>query len=549
MGLAASQARFLGITLRKANCEYKSTQLAQERLQISNQLSDVSQEYANALNATRLVWNNEAVSGEYGMTYSLLMMPSAANDYDPYLITTKTGAVVLNSKFAAAAQAAGINMAGGSYRSESGRNAFVQALVGQGIVTDPTSVDIIKGEKLVYDSKAGLGATPRPADAYIVNLDSLINDTDLAKTTINWRAVFAPDTIGEDYNAEEDNFNTLSEADGGLDKYMLMNNSGTEFTNQGYVISDGLNYHAVSDPQNITIGDLLKRDYNFSRSGNSSDVTQSEFKKCVTSILTQIAEAFGYGASDTGLNIDEQSATALERAYNLTLNRFSNFVKPLQQGDCYLRKSATYQNNIVKSEGTTNAYVVSLSNMVSTFLTYYTQIVNSSAEYFVGGTNDVDRDGNPLTNFVTDNPYYNFMIAGDGAYDETQKITDFYNELYNNICERGYRVDDSVDQNDYLESTIKDGRYQMAALYSDGYFYQEKYNDINYLVEETDKDAIARAEAKYTQKKAELTFKEDEIDMKSKSMDAEIAELNTELESVKGIISKSIEKTFSMFQN
>ena len=38
MGLAASQARFLGITARKTSCEYKSTEIAQQKLEITNQL-------------------------------------------------------------------------------------------------------------------------------------------------------------------------------------------------------------------------------------------------------------------------------------------------------------------------------------------------------------------------------------------------------------------------------------------------------------------------------------------------------------------------------
>ena len=69
------------------------------------------------------------------------------------------------------------------------------------------------------------------------------------------------------------------------------------------------------------------------------------------------------------------------------------------------------------------------------------------------------------------------------------------------------------------------------------------------MVEETDRNAIAKAEADFTRKKAELTAKEDRIDIKTKKLDAEIAELTTELNSVQQIISKSIEKTFSLFSN
>jgi hypothetical protein len=64
-----------------------------------------------------------------------------------------------------------------------------------------------------------------------------------------------------------------------------------------------------------------------------------------------------------------------------------------------------------------------------------------------------------------------------------------------------------------------------------------------------DTDAVARAEADYQTKKAQITFKEDQIDVKTKKLDAEITELNTEINSVQNIISKNIEKTFTMFSN
>ena len=138
MGLATSQARFLCITARKADCEYKSTELAQQKLEITNQLSDISANYANAMNSTKLVWKNDLVENDYGLTYNLLMTPSAANDYNPYMVTTSSGAIVLNSEYAAAAKDSGISKAGG-ISSADGRDKFIAALVPNEIVTQDTA--------------------------------------------------------------------------------------------------------------------------------------------------------------------------------------------------------------------------------------------------------------------------------------------------------------------------------------------------------------------------------------------------------------------------
>ena len=167
---------------------------------------------------------------------------------------------------------------------------------------------------------------------------------------------------------------------------------------------------------------------------------------------------------------------------------------------------------------------------------------NSSA-YVVGKRVDTSA-------FVTDDRNYRYFAEAEGtATSQKEKLADFYDQLYNNLCEKGWREDASVQDNEYLENALKTGRYAMSSLHEDGYFYQTRYNETGYIVEETDSDAIARAEAEFTQKKAELTYKEDAIDMKSKKSDAEISSLSTEYDTVKQLISKSIEKTFQMFQN
>lgn len=152
MGLAASQARFLCITARKADCEYKSTELAQQKLEITNQLSDISTEYSNAMNATKLMWSNDAVDGDFSMSYGLLMTPSVANDYNPYMVTTASGAIVLNSEYAAAAKAAGISKAGG-IGSQDSRDKFIAALSYQGLITDTTSKAITRTDYEVDTDK------------------------------------------------------------------------------------------------------------------------------------------------------------------------------------------------------------------------------------------------------------------------------------------------------------------------------------------------------------------------------------------------------------
>ena len=57
MGLAASQARLLTITARKADCEFLSMSLSHQKLALARDMEHISSEYQNALNQTKLVYD------------------------------------------------------------------------------------------------------------------------------------------------------------------------------------------------------------------------------------------------------------------------------------------------------------------------------------------------------------------------------------------------------------------------------------------------------------------------------------------------------------
>lgn len=689
MGLAASQARFLCITARKADCEYKSTELAQQKLEITNQLSDISTEYSNAMNATKLVWSNDAVEGDFGVSYSLLMMPSAANDYNPYMITTSSGAIVLNSEYAAAAKAAGISKAGG-IGSQSQRDKFIQALVPGGMVTQETANAITKEDfvavknadnSISFDATqsvsgtngvdwnpgAGMGDTPlNKSNVSAMTLADIILSESIGQKQIDWAQLI----IGEDeissveYNEEKTRLSKILKTANGneisndvLDQLtrdlknkksekadmdptspeyadktneiasletlienakkimsgdykngVLLDDNGAETTvkvqdiytavkaqiqadydayeaksastvvpgdadNGGQaintegnslkpgkatysIVQNGVINHYKDEINQMTIGDILATDI-VVVSNRSTDSSLNDFKDRIVQLFDSIVKAFGYSTTEDltgqGLNVDDASSEALEFAYNMILKTYLS-TKDVQDigsrdSDKSMTENSAYQNahnyNRIGSLDDGEYYAVSLSNMLSSFLTYYENALSGSSSSYVVGKS-------PETSvYVTDNTGYYYIVQDDedAVTSTVNKSADFYDELYNNILEHGWREDAAIDDSEYLESAIKDGRYSMSSLNNDGYYYQTRYNDTGYIVEVSDTDAIARAEAEYTSKKAELTYKEDSIDLKTKNLDAEISSLTTEYDTVKSLISKSIEKTFTMFSS
>lgn len=698
MGLATAQARFLGITARKADCEYKSTEIAQQKLEITNQLSQVSADYSNALNSTKLVWQNDATNKITNVTYSMLMSPSALNDYNPYLITTPSGAIVLNSEYAAAAKAAGISKTGG-FGSQDSRDKFIASLVKGGIVTQETAAKITKTDYYVNDSgeieeipasnvdksgpvantqfvdwnaSAGMGAKPKDkGNTDIMDLSGLILSESIGQQKIDWTSMFVDSSKGEiseteydknikelndtlkkaqkadisnsekvDVNSQTDYNNQIEQLDkdiaaakeaGNENSYnekvreketLIKNNpikaakydldafknkysdtdkiikfdtisskfqtdksevkdstivpkySGSNSNNvTSYEVSDGITVikngninRYGSEIKDLTIGDLLSGNITIMIQNSNAEQSASAMSNLAKGILDSITKVFGYGQSTgTGLNVDDASAKALEYAYKMVVNTYlkpGNAIKnggkrsdtSMTDNNAYI--NATTYNRIGQNDNNTNTgslsdmlspfkntyTAISLSNMLSSFLTFYdNSLSGSDSNYVVGKSVETSA-------FVTDDSSYVYIGKSSGTtISQEEKLADFFDEIYNNICEHGWREDSTIDDEEYLESAIKDGRYSMSSLNNDGYYYQTRYNETGYIEEVTDDDAIARAEAEYQRMKSELTYKEDSMDLKSKKLDAEISTLSTEYETVQKLISKNIEKTFTMF--
>ena len=158
MGLAASQARLLTITSRKSDCEFQSMRYSHQKIALSRSMTDISNEYQNSLNKTKLVYDFYGNGDQTNpVTYGLLMTPSELNGYMPMLTTGSDGRVVLNSAYAAAARAAGIPQEGlGSLPSESMRNAFYDGLLGSQLINKNVA-DLCKS--VAYSQDIGMGAT------------------------------------------------------------------------------------------------------------------------------------------------------------------------------------------------------------------------------------------------------------------------------------------------------------------------------------------------------------------------------------------------------
>ena len=107
---------------------------------------------------------------------------------------------------------------------------------------------------------------------------------------------------------------------------------------------------------------------------------------------------------------------------------------------------------------------------------------------------------------------------------------------------------DTIKDDAWFEQQIKEGKLLLEYFSAtEGDFVSTTISDDDAIQEVEDEREIARVEAKYNQDIAALEKKDQYIDLELKKLDTEHNALQTEYESVKNVVDKNVEKSFSMF--
>ncbi len=577
MGLAASQARFLAITSRKARCEFESMQIAQQKLSLTRELEQATSDYQASLNQSTLIWDPDG-SGEtpFDVTYDLLMRPSDVNDYMPFLLSRRDGRIALSSSMAQAAKAAGINEDGSiNGTKQDVYMAFLDAMVATGGMSETAARS---AKAIGLNESAGLGGELLDkTTATEMTLGNMINYIDL-------KANIDPSYATEDEKKVADALNiTIGSKDSGA----LEIKSDLQ-ASSNYLVINGTKQDNSNGEINFTLSDLLSEDVTFAFTSEKNST--SFWKKIVAavgSVLSGTVLFGGYNGLLELLGVDkggysdmtpqerqlleildnmfkgfeaildtsqsEIDVTAFNYAIQETLNLLANtqdlgsrnhsndaFNDAINEANNYngfVTKAASKNKNF----GTT---AISLSNLAESFLTFYAQAKGGfQDDYYI-------RQDGKKSSYVTDDQGYYYRIKnGDDGTSKQMFEAEFYSIMFNNILENGWYNNLYIDDKEYLDNALKNGQLFITSINEDGYYYQDRYNANGYIMEDTDDDAITQAEREFSAVKLKIEAKEQQLDLDMKNLDLEISSLTTEYDTVKSLINKNVEKTFTMFQS
>lgn len=577
MGLAASQARFLGITARKNSCELRSMQIAQEKLSITNQLTSISEDYQNSLDATKLVWDSEYITDGsiYDVSFDLLMTPSNLNNFSPQLLTNNKNQIVLDNQYANAIKDivvgektdangdtiyrsfADMNT-GGASRTQTNFKKFLEGLNKGGILSKANldnMLTALNANSKYYRPDNGLGGNVQEKfTTNSMNLQTMKNYintiTDPNSEYVNsLRQEFGIDETGTAPTPYEQivklgdllNFKNLNEAYDYTDKSGAAKN-GDDISFGEYCSQKKDNKLTISDT-NFNFADLLEKEITLSSddSGQMGDA----LSKFINNMYGIMQEFFAINPDSVDQQYLDFAMSQICTLNGLTwdsLNHTSsntiNTAAAYSTGD-----PASKHTGLIKNG---NNYQVSLSNLTKGILTYFEKAVEGfDSGYKVESSGDKKVEN---SYYITQDPEYYYFVKNPEALDiddNTQLLLDYYSQMFNQLCMNGWTENSLVSEPDSLKNMLKNGTLFTTTLADDGNFYQGPYTSNNFIAEVADEDAITRAEAEYKTQQLKLSAKEEELNIDLQMVDAELSALTTEYDTVKSMISKSVEKGFS----
>lgn len=405
-------------------------------------------------------------------------------------------------------------------------------------LTNATTVNLAKGDITPIDIRVAIQTSKAEGSTI-----KLTDKTNPFPAFGNLTDLVAGSTTQTEFDKLfEDNIGSSNGFTGYCDKTAIGQYKGT------YAISNKTVIVGKSSLKNLTLADLLQGNYLLTYDFGSMD--EADEKKAIEAIVEKlidtIAKSFGYEDAQTpsgkGLSVDTAANFALEQALEFTKDQFDDFET---FGNNKLSDGRASEYNLICHDGD-ETYSVSISNIAKSFLTYFANNLGGFTTGFVVNNKVEDSI------YSLDDMNYYYMIADDAQANDTDYLNaGFYNQLYNYICMYGACTDKNkqefVMDNKYLSNALKNGQLFIASLNTDGYFYQGHYTANGFVAEVSDEDAIAKAEIEYEMTKTKLDYKEQTLELKMKNLDTEISALTTELDTVKGLIGKNVEKVFTMF--
>ncbi len=515
--MAASQVRLLQLTSRKNTIGRQLESLSLQKTSLTREMQGISKDYQNALSSKTLKWSTNSGASYVDLSYANLMRPGSANNNTPYLITDKSGKVVLDNKYKQYAEMISPNGApGGDW--EANRAEILSSLTGI------PAEDIEASEA----ANAQLETSADKVNTLQAEVDKALEDCSKSTKDTDFMILFGDLPAQYDWDFT-DPVNLGYSYEAGLQSESGSHHLGlnTQDPNAAKQLMDELFEILKGNAKNH----LTDEDYE--AFAKACDETKTEYHDFI--------DAFESGYYACG---DDKSSVLNQ--YGVAVSKRTQGEGVNTDGKFFIRISNLVENLLRNYEAAGGSCK---QNSVDSNIMYYSTVDRNSAEYQTYETKKAELD------------------AAKAEYDEAvdtsnQTLTSeqessiaFYDKIFSAIAENGWTANSQVSDNDYLNQMLQNNRYYITTVETatddDGkeYFEYDTNSATNFdnIFQVNDSDAQEAALVEYEYQKSIINEKESRIDTRMQNLETEQSAINEMIKGIETVRNDNTERTFSIF--
>lgn len=579
MGLAASQARLLFVTMRQNDVSAQMQRVSNDTMVLARDKDIIAENYENMLNKK----SYKLVDG-VDLSYNSLMGAGAAQNGTLGVITDTAGRVVLTSDLASSLNLDATSGTGADFKAKTGcssRVAFVSKMMG---ISEDVATELV-GTKQPQKNDNSSGTA--------LSIRSFLSFCSASSTAM-------PSSIKTKYNYKKDTpqsgysslaFNDFMKvSNNGLHTVQAGNNaivgqfgvSVNETSNNNSSISMGTKQKSLADLYGSAgkISGSL-----FLGSSPAGDKPDFSYVKDNFEAFTNMASSLLYNAFEAANLFDNDKIEKLIKQVNSNLvDKYENNINGLGTGsptkdqsydamkkvgtekgyewdDCdsyYNENSIAMSMIAAKDLGCITATVSHKENggdrNTWSFAVdagqYVKELIDAVFSTLTGGKSQTtDYNSKKTTDIYSEfnivSSYLKTEETPDNDADKTdvnKNQANYYAKLFDNLSSSGWVINDDVTDKSKLNELLTNQTYFVNGTNINN-------TDSELYEEDTSTDNTAKAEAYWKVEMQKISTKEKKLETELSKLQTEYSSLTSDIESVKSIITQNISKSFTYCQN
>ena len=572
MGLAASQARLLFITMRQNDVSAKMQRISNENLILARDAEDLDNKY-------KQMKNRETYQvGGVDLSYDALMGSQAVTNGSLILLqNAASGAVVLSPSLGSKLGLEGVGN-GAAFKSKYGdQTAFISKMTGMSVEdvrTILSEINKVEGSQTPENEGSKLSI-----NAFLA---SLSGGTTGAVWTLN------DDNSGtglSEYfgtNSASDAHNRLcnttgnsqysgqsvptSSSGGGVQAVFgtQINSWGTNGTKENetsvQIARKGLSiqdlYNKAGSFESTMFLGGIHASHDWNDAPPSWDVPIKNFKAFADIVSASLSDAVGKLMNSTAVDLVKTKTKAKcdEWSGNKLWNEAFYDRRAAESGYVWNDQGFKHSEDalgaaLMACQGQAGIVAASDDGDGYDFAVdagkFVKDLINELMLTFTGGAcydktvNSDDAKYNKTESYTILSKYTVTETETPKTPDEVGKANvQFYKNMYNTMAVYGYQVDEKVNTSSYLNEKLQNNQYCING---------KPVGESNVINKKVDESVKEEAQEFYDMEMAKIKRKEKQLDNEMKALDTEHQALKTEQDSVKTLIGNNVEKSFNLF--